>query len=59
MGANPTQALAFVAFLAAFVFFAAALFKGGGILLIFLGIALLAGSVVLFLRAKPWEHLEG
>jgi membrane protein implicated in regulation of membrane protease activity len=59
MGANPSQALAFLAFLAAFVFFAAALFQGGGILLILIGLVLLAGSVALFLKVKPLEHLEG
>ncbi|MCL5736291.1 MAG: hypothetical protein M1274_12005 [Actinobacteria bacterium] len=59
MGANPTQALAFVAFIAAFVLFAAGLFQGGSILLILVGLALLAGSIALFLKVKPLEHIEG
>jgi hypothetical protein len=59
MGANPTQALAFLLFLIAFVLFAAGLFNGGSILLIILGLVALAASVAVFLKAKPLEHIEG
>jgi len=57
MGANPTQALGFIVFLIAFVLFAVALF-GGGLLAVLGGAVLLAGSIALFLKAKPLEHVE-
>ncbi|MBI4891233.1 MAG: hypothetical protein HY821_11465 [Acidobacteria bacterium] len=59
MGANPTQALAFLLFLVAFVLFAVAAFFGGSIVAFILGLALLGASTALFLKAKPLEHLEG
>jgi hypothetical protein len=57
MGANPTQAQALVLFLLAFVFIAAGL-AASSFLYIVVGLVLLGGSVVLFLKCKPWEHQE-
>ncbi len=57
MGANPTQAYGFSLFLIAFALLSGAL-AGGGILVGILGVAALAGSIMLFLKAKPWEHGE-
>jgi len=55
MGANSTQAVGVLLFLVAFVLLAGA-FAGGGILLA-LGFAVsLGGSVVMFLKCRPWEH---
>lgn len=59
MGANPTQALAFLLFLVAFVFIGAALFSGGSVLFFVIGLALIGASVALFLKAKPLEHIDG
>ncbi|MBN9662746.1 hypothetical protein [Paludibaculum fermentans] len=59
MGANPTQALAFLLFLVAFVFIGAGLFSGGSVLFMLIGLVLLGASVAVFLKAKPLEHLEG
>ena len=58
MGANNTQAQAFLLFLIGFVFLAAGLGLGGNILLFFIGLAVLAASAGLFLKCKPWEHQE-
>jgi membrane protein implicated in regulation of membrane protease activity len=58
MGANATQAYGVALFLIAFALLAAA-FAGGGILLSVLGLATLAGSIRMFVKAKPWEQLEG
>jgi hypothetical protein len=58
MGANSTQAQAIALFLSAFVFIAAGLAGDINFLWLVVGIALLAGSVVLFLKCKPWEHNE-
>ena len=59
MGANPTQALAFLVFLIAFVLIAYGLFTGGSVLFLILGLIVLGVSVAIFLKAKPLEHLEG
>ena len=59
MGANPTQALAFLLFLVAFTVIGAALFAGGNALLMILGLVLLGSSIAIFLKAKPLEDLEG
>jgi hypothetical protein len=56
VGANPTQAAGVIAFLIAFVFVALALMSGGNLLWFLIAAALLALSVTLFLRAKPWEN---
>lgn len=58
MGANSTQAVAVTLFLIAFVLIAGAA-AGGGILLLIVGLAGLAVSFGLFLKAKPWEQNEG
>lgn len=58
MGANPTQAAGVALFLVAFAFVGLAAFSGGSILWLVLAAALLAGSTVLFLKAKPWEDAE-
>ncbi len=58
MGANPTQARALVLFIIAFVVIAAALAADVNYLLLLLGLAGLGGSVALFLKCKPWEHIE-
>ena len=58
MGANPTQALGVVLFIVAFVLFAAGLAADVSILLLGLGVAVLAASVGVFLKCKPWEHIE-
>ena len=57
MGANSTQGAAIAAFLLGSTAIpAAALF--GGIVMVLIGVALIAVSVVLFRKCKPWEHLE-
>jgi hypothetical protein len=58
MGANPTQALALVVFLAGAATLAGAIF-GGGVVLTALGLVLLGASLALFLKAKPLEHIDG
>jgi hypothetical protein len=58
MGANPTQAQAVVLFIVAFTLISAGMAMGSNFLLIGLGVLLLGGSVMLFLKCKPWEHNE-
>lgn len=58
MGANPTQALAFLLLVIAFVLIAAGSFAGGSVLLLLLGVLILGASVAVFLKAKPMENLE-
>jgi hypothetical protein len=58
MGANSTQGVAVLLFLVAFTFLGAAMFAGGSILLIFLFLVSLAASIWLFLKCKPWEHMD-
>jgi hypothetical protein len=58
MGANPKQALGLLLFLAAFVLIAAGV-AGGGVLWIVVGLALLAASAAVFIKAKPLEHIDG
>jgi hypothetical protein len=58
MGANPTQAQAMILFLVAFVFIAAGLAANVSLLYLLVGLALLGGSVALFIKCKPWEHSE-
>lgn len=58
MGSNPTQALALVLFLLAFALLAAAFATGGGIIYILGFVAVLGVSAALFIKCKPWEHLE-
>jgi hypothetical protein len=58
MGANSTQGWALLLFLVGFVCLAGMFFTGGSLLLLVLFLAVTAGSVGLFLKAKPWEHAE-
>ena len=58
MGANATQAQGFALFLIGFVLVSAGLAADINFLYLLVGIALLAGSMVLFLKCKPWEHIE-
>lgn len=58
MGANPTQAYGVALFLIAFTLIAAALAANVSFLLLLVGIALLAASIVLFVKCKPWEQAE-
>ena len=57
MGANPKQAIGVVAFLLAFTALAGAI-AGGGAVLFLLAAALLATSIVIFLKCKPLEYQE-
>lgn len=59
MGANSTQAQGVVLFLAAWVCIAAGLAGDINYLWLVVGLALLAASVVVFMKCKPWEHKEG
>jgi hypothetical protein len=56
MGANSTQAVAFLMFVLAFVLMAGAMAAGGSVPLFAASLALLAGSCIASLRAKPWEN---
>ncbi len=58
MGANPTQAQAVALFLLAFTLIAAGLAADINYLYVLIGLALLAASVALFLKCKPWENAE-
>jgi hypothetical protein len=58
MGANSTQAQGVALFLLAFVAIAAGLAADINYLYVLIGLALLAGSVGLFVKCKPWEHNE-
>jgi hypothetical protein len=58
MGANPTQAQGVVLFLIAFTLIAAGFAADVSMILLIVGVAALAGSVFLFLKCKPWEHVE-
>jgi hypothetical protein len=58
MGANSTQARAVALFLVAFVAIAAGFAADFNYLFVLVGIVLLAGSIGLFLKCKPWEHQE-
>jgi uncharacterized membrane protein len=57
MGANSTQAVGVSAFLIAFTLIAAGI-AGGGILVSLVGVVLLAVSLGVFRKAKPWEEAE-
>jgi hypothetical protein len=58
VGANSTQAQAVCLFLIAFTLIAAGLAADVSFLMVGLGVLVLGGSVMLFLRCKPWEHKE-
>ena len=57
MGANSTQAVGLTAFLIAFTLISAGI-AGGGILVSLVGVVLLAVSLGVFRKAKPWEEAE-
>ena len=57
MGANSTQAVGLAIFLVAFTLIPAGI-AGGGILVSLAGVVLLAVSLGVFLKAKPWEEAE-
>jgi uncharacterized membrane protein len=57
MGANTTQAAAVTAFLAAFTLICAGI-AGGGVLVSLVGVVILAVSLGMFRKAKPWEEAE-
>jgi hypothetical protein len=58
MGANPTQAAGVILFFVAFTLIAAGLAADISILALLAGIAVLAASVALFRKCKPWEYHE-
>jgi hypothetical protein len=58
MGANPTQAQGLVLFLVAFTLIAAGLAADVSLIALLLGLAVLAVSIALFVKCKPWEHNE-
>ena len=58
MGANRTQGLGLLAFLIAVVLLAGGA-AGGGLLVDIIGMVVLAVSLGVFLKAKPWETREG
>jgi hypothetical protein len=58
MGANPTQAQGLALFLIGFALIAAGFAADISMICLLVGLAALAGSIVLFLRCKPWEHIE-
>ena len=58
MGANPTQAQGVCLFFIAFVFIAAGLAADISFLFLLVGLVLLAASIILFLKCKPWEQAE-
>jgi len=58
MGANSTQAAALLLFLLAFTLIAAGIAAYTNYIALIAGLAVLAGSIMLFLKCKPWEHNE-
>jgi hypothetical protein len=58
MGANSTQGMATLLFLLAFTFLGMSFFYDGNLLWMVLFVATLAGSVVMFRKCKPWEHVH-
>ena len=57
MGANSTQAVAVTAFLIAFTLITAGI-AAGGMIVSLVGVVLLAVSLGVFRKAKPWEEAE-
>lgn len=58
MGTNTTQAFGVALFLVAFTVIAAGMSRGGSVLLILPGLALVGISGAVLLRAKSLEHGE-
>lgn len=59
MGSNPTQAFGILLFFIAFALIAAGMAMSGNIMFLTVGIVVLAASLMMFLKAKPWEQQEG
>jgi hypothetical protein len=57
MGANTTQAVGLTAFLFAFTLISAGI-AWGGMIMSLAGLVLLAVSLGVFRKAKPWEEAE-
>jgi uncharacterized membrane protein len=57
MGANSTQAIGLTAFLIAATLIAAGI-AGGGVVVSLVGVVLLAVSLGVFRKAKPWGEAE-
>ena len=57
MGANSTQAVGLAAFLVAFTLIAAGV-AWGGMIVSLVGVVLLAISLGVLRKAKPWEEAE-
>lgn len=57
-GSNSTQGVAILVFLAAFTSLAEACFAGGSFLWLGLFVVGAVASIALFMKAKPWEHME-
>jgi len=58
MGANPTQGIAVLLLLLAFTCLGMAMYSGGSIVFFLLTLVFAGISVSMFLKCKPWEHLE-
>ncbi len=58
MGANSTQGLGVLVFLAAFTCLGAALLADGSVMFLLLFLVGIVASVGLFLKAKPMEQME-
>ncbi len=58
MGANPTQAQAVVLFMVGFTLIAAGCAGNVAMAPLLGGLVLVAVSIGLFLKCKPWEHRE-
>ncbi|MEO8597211.1 MAG: hypothetical protein ABI759_28085 [Candidatus Solibacter sp.] len=58
MGSNSKQALGLVLFLAGFTTVSAGCAMDGSMILIVVGVALIAASCAIFIKAKPLEHIE-
>jgi hypothetical protein len=58
MGANPTQAQGVALFFIAFTLIAIGFAADVSMMALLLGLVILAVSIMLFVKAKPWEHQE-
>jgi len=59
MGSNSLQGWAVLVLLLAFTCLSVALFEGGSVIFLLLAVVTMAGSVALFLKAKPLEEEHG
>ena len=58
MGSHPTQAVALLIFMLAFIAVAIGFASGGGILPFIAGLALMVVAFMMLLKCKPKEHAE-